>query len=146
MPENPSPGVGTISPPAGDKRGINMATEDILRRRSSFLGSFLGLFLSWLGILAIIAGIAWALKELGIFTASWHTLKEWGLYILAITAGIYAVSMFAITWSFTRFLGIQFLMAAAFAIWCMIPVFNIIPMVLLIFIASRQIGKTDVPA
>jgi len=120
-----------------------MTDEDIMRRRKGFIGSYFGLFLGWLGLLVIAAGVALALRELKVYTASLAVLRYWGTVVLGGTAVLYALTMFAMTWSFARSIGVQFLPALAFAVWGMIPVCNVLPFLLLIFLAGRRAGSAS---
>ncbi len=113
-------------------------TEDIARRGRAYLGSYLGLLLGWLGLLLIAAGVALGLRELHVYSATWHLLLYWGAVAVAGTAVVYAVIMFAVTWSFSRALGVHFLPAMAFAIWGAIPGCNVIPLILLLILAARH--------
>ncbi|MGE5598075.1 MAG: hypothetical protein ACM3XS_01685 [Bacteroidota bacterium] len=115
-----------------------MSTEELLRRKRAFTGSYFGLLLGWIGILLIAAGVVLGLRELDVFSATRHQLIYWGELALAGTAVLYGLTMFAMTWSFARFLNVNFLPALAFAIWGMIPLCNAIPLVLLLVLAARQ--------
>ncbi len=116
-------------------------SEELVHRRKAFVGSYFGLFLGWLGLLAIAAGIAYVLRELHAYQASWPAIRYWGAVTLAGTAGVYAIIMFALTWSFARGINVSFLPALAFAIWGAIPVVNVLPFVLLLLLAARRNGQ-----
>lgn len=122
-----------------------MTDEDIIRRKKGFIGSYFGLLMGWAGLLVIAAGIAYGLRELKVYSATIAQLSYWGLVVAGATAILYAAIMFAMTWSFARAIGSQFLPALAFAIWGMVPVLNLLPFALLIFLANRR-GGEDHPA
>ena len=116
-------------------------SEEFVHRRKAFIGSYFGLLLGWFGLLLIAAGIAYALRELHVYQASWTVLRYWGAVAVAGTAAVYAIVMFALTWSFSRGIEVSFLPALAFAIWGAIPVVNVLPFVLLLLLASRRNGE-----
>jgi hypothetical protein len=115
--------------------------EGVIQRKRGFLGSYVGLLLGWFGVLIITAGVCLTLRELEVFSASKVELWYWGKVILATTAAIYAVVMFAMTWSFARAISVQFLPAMAFAIWGAIPIGNLLSLAILMILASRREEK-----
>lgn len=115
-----------------------MENEEIQGRKKRFIQSYVGLFFGWLGILVIAAGVALGLRELRVYGASWSEMIYWAKIAGAGTAAIYAMVMFALSWSFARSIGIQFLPAMAFAIWGMIPIVNLIPVVILAILAGPR--------
>ena len=82
-----------------------------------------------------------ALRELEVFSATRQQLLYWGEWALGATAALDGLIMFGLTWSFARFLDVNFLPALAFAIWGMIPFCNAVPLVLLLILAARQIRE-----
>lgn len=113
-------------------------SEEFVHRRKAFIGSYFGLLLGWFGLVLIAAGIAYGLRELHVYQASWPVLRYWGAVALAGTAAIYAIIMFALNWSFSRGINVSFLPALAFAIWGAIPVINVLPFALLLLLATRR--------
>ncbi|MGE5527821.1 MAG: hypothetical protein ACM3X6_01585 [Patescibacteria group bacterium] len=115
-----------------------MSGEETAKRKQSYLGSYLGLLLGWLGLLVIAAGVIGGLLGLGIIHATKRELIYWGTFALGCSAIVYGIIMFALTWSFARRLDVHFLPSLAFAIWGAIPVGNVLPLLLLLFLASRR--------
>lgn len=115
-----------------------MENEVIQGRKRGFIQSYVGLFFGWLGLLVIAAGVAMALRELKVYGAPWEQIVYWAKVAIGGTAAVYAVVMFALSWSFARSIGIQFLPAMAFAIWGMIPILNFIPVIILIILAGPR--------
>ena len=129
--------------PSLNERVVNMSIEEITRRRQGYLGSYFGLLFGWLGLIVIAAGVTFALREFGVFSAHMHTLIYWGAIAIGCSAVVYGAIMFAVTWSFARMLSVQFLAAMSFSIWAAIPICNIIPLFLLVLLASRRGGKAS---
>ena len=123
-----------------------MMTEDVAGNRRAYFGSYFGLLLGWIGLLVIAAGMALALRELKVYAAAWHVLRYWASAAVAATAGIYAVAMFVLTFSFARRIDVQILPALAFAVWGAIPALNLLPFVLLLLLAARRGGRTPAAA
>lgn len=116
-----------------------MSEEQVAHGKKVFLGSYFGLFLGWLGLLAIAAGVTLALRGLDVFSASRKQLIYWGSIALGGSGVVYGLTMFAMTWSFARRrLGVHFLPAAAFAVWGAIPICNLMPVLILAWMAKKE--------
>jgi len=97
-----------------------------------YVASFFGLFLSWIGVIAIAAGIVAVLRGLQLFPAQLEQLFFWGKLALLGSVVVYGVIMFAMTWSFARSVGLSYLPALAYSVWSVIPLLNLIPLGILV--------------
>lgn len=120
-----------------------MSGEELARRKRVYLGSYLGLLLGWIGLLIIGAAVALALRELHLYKATSYQLCYWAAVVVGATAALYAIIMFAVTWSYARALEVHFLPSLAFAIWGAMPVCNIFPLILLVILSTRRIQRTE---